>query len=280
MRFILIIILSLALQQLKAQDYLNVMSFNIRLDVKSDSLNAWPYRRDKVASQILFHETHVLGVQEALYHQMQDLQKSLDHYRYIGTGRDDGALKGEFSAIFFDTLRLHLIKSGDFWLSETPEIPGSKSWDAAITRMVSWGYFRDRQTGDSFYVFNTHFDHIGKQARHESAKLIRKRVNQIAGERPVIITGDFNSKPGEPPVQELITGEDAFIDSKSISVEPHYGPEGTFTGFRNMEIDDEPIDYIFVRNTGKVLMHASLSQTWKGRFSSDHFPVFARIEIE
>src|SRR6187551_565850 len=125
---------------------LNVMTFNIRYNTKYDSLNAWPYRKDNAASQIKFHNVHVLGVQEALHDQMMDLSQSLSQYKYVGVGRDDGKTKGEYSAIFYDTTRLKLLGSATFWLSLTPETPGSKSWDAAITRIVTWAKFTDVRT--------------------------------------------------------------------------------------------------------------------------------------
>jgi endonuclease/exonuclease/phosphatase family metal-dependent hydrolase len=152
-----------------AQEF-NVMTFNIRLNTKADSLNAWPYRKDKAASQILFHKVNILGVQEALHDQMMDLGQLLPQFKYTGVARDDGKTKGEYSAIFYDTTRLKLLESTTFWLSLTPEIPGSKSWDAAITRVVTWAKFRDIKSKKTFFVFNTHFDHIGKQARTESSK--------------------------------------------------------------------------------------------------------------
>ena len=260
---------------------LNVMTFNIRLNIKSDSLNAWPYRKDNAASQIKFHKTHVLGVQEALHDQMMDLSQSLSQYKYVGVGRDDGKTKGEYSAIFYDSTRLRLLGSSTFWLSLTPEIAGSKSWDAAITRIVTWAKFKDATSKKIFFVFNTHFDHIGKEARRESAKLIRQRVKEIAGSSPVIIMGDYNSKPSDDPIKILTdsTDKDRFIDTKAISLTPHYGPQGTFNAFTSKETDNEPIDFIFLKGKWKVLQHATLSQTWGGRFSSDHFPVFTKLSF-
>src|SRR5829696_8070475 len=161
-----------------AQD-LNVMTFNIRLNIALDSLNAWPYRKDKVASQVLFHDVQLLGVQEALHDQVMDLKERLPNFKYAGGGRDDGKEKGEYSAIFYDTTRLQVLQSQTFWLSLTPEVPGSKSWDAAITRIVTWGKMRDKKTNKVFFAFNTHFDHMGKEARRESAKLLLKRVADI-----------------------------------------------------------------------------------------------------
>jgi endonuclease/exonuclease/phosphatase family metal-dependent hydrolase len=263
---------------ISAQD-LNIMTFNIRLNTSSDSLNAWPYRKDKVASQILFHEAHILGVQEALHDQMADLQQRLPQHKYAGVGRDDGKEKGEYSAIFYDTIRLQALQNNTFWLSETPEVPGSKSWDAAITRIVSWVKFRDRKTKKIFFAFNTHFDHIGKIARRESAKLLLQKVKEIAGNVPAVITGDFNAEPADEPVQVIKDKSNLLhlTDAKEISLTPHYGPTGTFNGFQAKERNDQPIDYIFLKGKWKVLEHATISQTWEGRFASDHFAVMARV---
>jgi endonuclease/exonuclease/phosphatase family metal-dependent hydrolase len=265
---------------ISAQD-LNIMTFNIRLNVASDSLNAWPYRKDKVASQILFHEVHLLGVQEALHDQMMDLKERLPQYKYLGGGRDDGKEKGEYSAIFYDTARLQVIQTQMFWLSETPAVPGSKSWDAAITRMVTWAKFKDRKTKKVFYFFNTHFDHMGKVARRESAKIVLQKVKEIAGTTPVLFTGDFNAEPADEPIQVIMDKNNSLhlIDSKEICQTPHYGPTGTFNGFQSKERNDLPIDYIFTKGKWKVLKHATISQTWAGRFASDHFAVFAQVQL-
>lgn len=265
---------------LTAQD-LNVMTFNIRYNNSGDSLDAWPYRKDKVVSQILFYEVHLLGVQEALHGQLEDMQQRLSSYKYTGVGRDDGKQKGEYSAIFYDTTRLQVLQTKTFWLSETPEVPGSKSWDAAITRVVTWAKFRDRKTKKIFFAFNTHFDHIGKAARRESAKLLLQKIKEIAGNAPAIITGDFNAEPADEPVQVIKDKSNPLylIDSKEISKTPHYGPDGTFNGFKNKERSDQPIDYIFIKGRWKVLKHATISETWEGRFASDHFAVMAKLLI-
>jgi len=264
-----------------AAQQLNVMSFNIRLNIASDSLNAWPYRKDMVASQVLFHQAHILGVQEALHEQMADLTARMPSYKYVGGGRDDGKQKGEYSAIFYDTTRLRVLKSETFWLSETPSVAGSKSWDAAITRIVTWAKMRDKKTGKDFFVFNTHFDHMGKIARKESALLLLRKVKDIAGAEPSITMGDFNSKPHDEPIMAIVDKKNPLhmVDSKEISTTPHYGPAGTFNGFRSKEVDDHPIDYIFLRGNWKVLSHATISQTWNGRFASDHFAVWSSVEL-
>lgn len=265
-----------------AQQPLNVMTFNIRLNTASDSQNAWPNRKEFAASQILFHQVHILGVQEAVQNQMDDLRTRLKAYKSIGVARDDGKQKGEYSALFYDTTRLQQLQSATFWLSEDPSAVGKKGWDAAFPRIVTWAKFRDETTGKIFFVFNTHFDHMGQVARRESAKLLLQKVTSIAGSTPAIVMGDFNADPASEPIQVLVNPKDdnRLTDSKSISQTPHYGPTGTFNGFGPKERDDQPIDHIFVKNGVEVLQHATLSQTWGGRFSSDHFPVFARVIIQ
>lgn len=268
--------------QVQAQNELNVMTFNIRYNNAGDSLNAWPYRKDKAASQVLFHRAQLLGVQEALHDQIVDLQERLPRYKHVGAGRADGKEKGEYSAIFYDTARLQLLQSATFWLAEQTDIPGKKGWDAAIERIVTWAKFRDRITKKIFYHFNTHFDHVGKIARRESAKLLLGKVNELAAKTPVIVTGDFNAHPDDEPIMVIADKSNSLhlTDSKDISAMAHYGPTGTFNAFRQKEINDQPIDYIFTKNAVKVLQHATLSQSWQGRFSSDHFPVMAVVKID
>ena len=268
--------------QASAQNDLNVMTFNIRLNIASDSLNAWPYRKDFVASEVLYHNVQLLGVQEALHVQMTDLQERLPQFKYIGVGRDDGKEKGEYSAIFFDSTRLECLRFNTFWLSETPEKAGAKGWDAAFPRVVTWGFFRDRITKKKFYAFNTHFDHMGKIARRESAKLLLQRIKEIAGSTTVIVTGDFNAKPADEPIQVITDNANPLQleDTKPRSITPHYGPTGTFNGFTHKELDNEPIDYIFTKGKCKVLTHATISQSWGGRFASDHFAVLASLQID
>lgn len=280
--FLSVFVMFLSLQLLYAQEPLRVMTFNIRLNTASDSLNAWPYRKDKVASQILFHKVDLLGVQEALHDQMMDLQQRLPNYKYVGGGRDDGKTKGEYSAIFYDTIRLQLLSNDMFWLSETSNVAGSKGWDAAITRIVTWAKFKDKRSKKIFYAFNTHFDHIGKIARRESAKLVLQKVKEIAGSTPAVITGDFNAEPTDEPIQVIVDKNNPLhlTDSKELSQTPHYGPTGTFTGFQNKERNDQPIDYVFLKGSWKVLTHATISQTWGGRFASDHFSVIAELLLQ
>jgi endonuclease/exonuclease/phosphatase family metal-dependent hydrolase len=264
-----------------AQQPLNVMTFNIRLDTPRDSANAWPNRKDKAASQILFHEAHIIGVQEAFNHQLKDLKERMPGYAWVGAGRDDGKEKGEYSAIIYDSSRLRVLQSETFWLSPQPHDAGVKGWDAAFPRVVTWAQIKDLVTNKQFCFFNTHFDHVGKVARAESARMLLKAAQDLAGSKPCIILGDFNASPDQEPIKIISDVNDPLhlIDSKAVSSTPHYGPEGTFNGFQAKETSDQPIDYIFIKNGPTVLKHATLSQSWSGRFSSDHFPVLARIVI-
>ncbi len=266
-----------SLKQRVQAAHLNVMTFNIRFNNPRDSANAWNFRKNFVGSQILFHEVHILGVQEALYDQIQDLQERLPAYRRLGVGRDDGATKGEFSAIFFDSTRLEMVTSGTFWLSPTPSVVGSKGWDAALPRIATWAALRDKRSKSIITVINTHFDHQGIQARKESAHLILQKLAAMRPRANSIVMGDLNSIPPDAPATIFSS---ALKDSKAISLTGHYGPTGTFNGFEQSELDDNPIDYIFVSSEIEVLQHATLSQSWRGRFSSDHFPVFARLRVK
>ena len=254
------------------------MTFNIRLDIASDSMNNWQYRKANLVSQVLFHETDILGVQEARGNQMQDLQEGLKGFKHVGVPRDTTKW-GESSAIFYDSARLRLMEQNTFWLSENIHAQGKKGWDAAFPRIVTWAKFRDNLTKKVFYIFNTHFDHKGKIARRESAKLLLNQIEIIAGKYPVIAMGDFNAPPSDEPIQIIKDSGNPLhlTDSKSVSASPHYGPTGTFNGFTNAETSQEPIDYIFIKNKVRVLKHATFSQSWKGRFSSDHFPVFVEV---
>lgn len=273
-----LVFLSLFIASYASSQSLNVMTFNIRYNTVNDSLNAWPYRKDQVVSQVVYHGVNLLGVQEAQHNQMTDVKQRLPQFKYIGGGRDDGKEKGEYSAIFYDTVQLQLLSNKMFWLSTTPDVPG-KGWDADFPRVVTWGKFKHRKTGKLFFAFNTHFDHIGKIARRESAKLLLQKVQAIAGNIPTIITGDFNAHPDDEPIQVITDAASPLrlTDSKDISRTPHYGPTGTFNGFTNKETTDQPIDYIFLKGKWIVNTHATLSQTWGGRFASDHFSVLANV---
>jgi endonuclease/exonuclease/phosphatase family metal-dependent hydrolase len=281
-RLALLILFCMSELTVHAQKPLHVMTFNLRYNNPGDSLNSWPYRKDMAASQVKFFDVDILGVQEALYDQMLDMQQRLSQYAYAGVGRDDGKTKGEFSAIFYDTTRLQKLKGETFWLSQTPGIAGSKGWDAALPRIVTWCEFEDKMNHKKFFAFNTHFDHRGKTARAESAKLLLQKVKEIAGNFPVIVTGDFNATDDDEPIKIITDAANAdhLTDTKFISQLPHYGPDGTFNAFRNKETTEKAIDHIFIKNNLTVLKHGTISESWNGRFSSDHFPVLAEINFQ
>ncbi|HCY89270.1 MAG TPA: endonuclease [Chitinophagaceae bacterium] len=264
-----------------SQQVHKAMSFNIRYDNPGDSLNAWPLRKDLVASQVRFHRAGILGVQEALHQQVLDLSSRLPTYAYIGAGRDDGKWKGESCSIFYDSSLYRKLDAGHLWLSETPELAGSKGWDASLPRMLSWVALQTINGSQVFFVFNTHFDHMGKKARAESARMILKQVQQISGSSPAIIMGDFNATPSDEPVQIITDQKNPLhlTDSRQLSAGGHYGPNGSFNGFGPREQMEEPIDFIFLKGKWTVLQHAALSQTWQGRFASDHFAIYAELML-
>jgi len=265
---------------------IRVMTFNIRYNNPNDGIHAWPNRKDMVAAIFSFYNVGIAGVQEALYEQVLDLQQLLPDYAWAGVGRTDGKTEGEFSAIFYRKGLFRLLDSGTFWLSETPEVPGSKSWDAAIERIVTWARFLDRRQGKTFAVFNTHFDHHGPKARSESARLLLEKIAEIAPDIPVVLTGDFNTSPGSLPYRILTGAPDStnattnmlrLYDSRKISIDKPFGPQRTFTGFDNSGSPDARIDFIFVSKGVLVRQQATLTEDWDGRLPSDHRPVLAEI---
>ena len=266
--------------------YVRVMTFNIRYDEPRDKENAWPNRKELVASMIRFHHADLVGVQEALERQMRDLEKLLPEYAWVGVGRDDGKAGGEFSAIMYRKARFSRLESSTFWLSETPDVPG-KGWDADYPRVVTWIKIKDATTGKLFFHFNTHFDHRGVRAREESARLLLKRINTKAGQLPVVVTGDFNFNESSIGYQ-ILTGktqenefpsQSTLRDARYLSQHGHHGPTSTFNEFKAL-ISGMKIDFVLVRGAVKVLQHGTLSDTWDGRFPSDHLPLLAEIVIE
>jgi endonuclease/exonuclease/phosphatase family metal-dependent hydrolase len=260
---------------------MNVITFNIRMNTPNDGEHAWPYRKEKVASVIRFHQADIIGMQEALRGQIDDLQNLLPEYRWLGVGRNDGENDGnnggEFSPIFYREDRFNVLDNGTFWLSETPDVIASKSWDAAITRIATWAVMEDQQTQRQFLLLNTHFDHRGEQARTNSAALITERVPELSGDRPVIITGDFNVPP-TADAYKTMTGK--FFDSYVKTTTDPHGPEGTFGGFVvGSSENDRRIDYVFVSENIEVLRYAALSDQWDGAYPSDHLPVMTELQL-
>lgn len=275
MKAIKLVFCLLVLNNLYAQD-ISVMTFNIRYNTERDGINKWDNRKDRAAEMVKFYEADFCGMQEALIGQINDLQERLPEYAHFGLGRDDGKEKGEFSPIFYNKTKFKNLKNETFWLSESPEKP-SKGWDANLPRIVTWGYFQDLKSKKKFYVFNTHYDHIGQVARAESSKLILRKIKEIAGNELAILTGDFNATPNEEPIKIILS---ELTETSTLSQSPHFGPESTFNGFEAKEIDNRRIDYVFVNKPKtNVLKHATLTNTWGGLFASDHHPVLAVINI-
>lgn len=261
---------------------IKVMSYNIRLDTESDGVNQWKNRTDKVYNLIKNDNPDLLGVQEAMHNQMMDLKNNLTGYDFVGVGRDDGKEKGEYSAIFYKKDKFEVLKQKTFWLSETPEVPGSKSWDAAITRVVTFAILKDRATGKTFAYFNTHFDHIGKEARKNSAKLIKTYIaglitnGSLKKKTPILVSGDFNSEPTDEPYQTMINGSDI----KLFDSRPAEDLTGTFCGFEVNSIKCKTIDYVFHSTHWKTTSYQVI-QTHDGKYyPSDHLPVIATLILK
>ncbi|MBB6333363.1 endonuclease/exonuclease/phosphatase family metal-dependent hydrolase [Chryseobacterium sediminis] len=255
---------------------LTVMSFNIRLNVESDKDNAWPKRKQDVADLLTYYHPDYFGVQEALPEQMKDIKTGVKNYDYIGVGRDDGKEKGEFSAIFYDINKLEVIKSGTFWLSETPEKP-SKGWDAALNRICTYAVFKDKKSKKEFLAMNLHFDHVGNVARVKSSELILKKIKELNQKNlPVALSGDFNLTDDSEPIKILSQNmKDTFYHSET----KHYGPVGTFTGFNVNEVPKDRIDYIFTQGF-KIKSHRHINDRRENLlYPSDHFPVIVNLSL-
>lgn len=260
----------------ESQSY-KIMTYNIRYDNVDDGENQWSKRKEFLSSQIAFNEVDIFGIQEGLQHQVTYLDSVFVDYNYIGVGREDGNTKGEYSAIFYNSKKFKVIENNTFWLSETPsEI--SVGWDAALERICSYGLFQDLNTKQQFFVFNTHFDHIGNEARLKSAELILQKMNEINPENlPVLVMGDFNLTPETEPIQFL---SKVLNDSKKASQSKPFGPIGTFNAFKFNEPVKDRIDYIFTSKKNiSVIKYAVLSDSKDCKYPSDHLPVFIEIEF-
>ena len=251
------------------------LSYNIRYDNTWDVKNSWKIRKNKVSQILTRYGPSFIGIQEGLFNQVQYIDSCLINYEYVGVGRDDGKKEGEFCAIYFDTTRYTILKYSTFWLSETPDTI-SIGWDAALERICTYGLFKDIKTEDKFWVFNTHFDHLGSVAREQSSGLILEMINKLNHRSlPVILMGDFNSIPDSPPIKKI---KIEMSDALEISLGALDGPIGTFNGFNvNLPIEKR-IDYIFTRNV-KVLSYIHIDDRLdNNRHTSDHLPVMIKIQ--
>lgn len=259
---------------------MNVMSFNIRYDNPEDGKQNWHHRKENVVRMIHFYDLDIIGMQEVLVNQQNYLKESLSEYKSVGIGREDGKEKGEFASIFYKKDRFKVLKSGTFWLSETPD-KISKGWDADLERIATWAVFRDKGTREEFIFMNTHFDHIGNIARVESAKLLKEKAIALAKNLPLVLTGDFNLVPESEGIRTLIKpdGKNTLINASSAA-KVTYGPDWTTCGFDNRPFEERKvIDYIFLKGISKVTKYAVLAEILEDVFLSDHCPVFAQIEL-
>lgn len=254
---------------------MNVASFNLRMDNPGDGENSWSHRKEMVKSLIRFHDFDIFGTQEGFKHQLDGILE-LDGYAYVGAGRDDGKEAGEHSAIIYKASRFDVLQSGNFWYSETPDVPG-KGWDATCcNRICSWAKFKDKTSGKTFFFFNSHYDHEGVVARRNSSVLLLETIKSFAKGDAVFCTGDFNATPDQEPIQ-IIYADGKLKDSYLITQQPPYGTVGTFQGFRPDAKMKDRIDYIWVTDGITVQKYGSLTEQQYGRFPSDHFPIMAEV---
>lgn len=267
---------------------LRVMTFNIRYGAAEDGPNHWTRRREMVFQVFRDHRPDVAGLQEVLRFQLDEIRRALPEYGAVVAGRDDGQAGGEACAILYRTGRFEVVEHGTFWLSDTPEVPGSRSWGNNITRICTWARLRDRGTGAVFYMFNTHLDHQSQPARELGAELIAQRMGRRPHPDPIILTGDFNAGEANPAMRYL-KGQAPAVPSKKGRcaavpplvdtyrvLHPNETTVGTFNGFSGKR-DGEKIDYILVSPHWKVLEASILYDNTDGRYPSDHFPVTAVI---
>lgn len=255
-------------------------TFNIRLQNDGDEQAGygWSVRKDRVADYIKENHLDVVGMQEVLRQQLEDLLERLPEYDYVGVGRTDGATKGEYSPVFFLKKKFKVLEKGNFWLSETPDVPGSKGWDAALERIASYVKLKDRKTGKIFMAVNTHFDHVGVTARRESAKLIMRKIQEIVGEQPAVVTGDFNVTEDDEAYKTMTTNEFRMNDAYHLTPN-HTGTNYTFHNFCHIPpLKCNKIDFIFITPTIRV-SRTHIEEPNPEAMLSDHNPHWADLEF-
>jgi len=254
---------------------LTVLSFNIRYGTAKDGENEWSHRKSLLFDVVREQDADIIGLQEALDFQIDEITAAVPAYATIGVGRDDGRARGEFAAILFRKGRFRVADAGTFWFSDTPTVPGSMHWGNKITRICTWARLVDRD-GRAFYAFNVHLDHQSQPSRERSTQLLRERIEARAyASDPVLVTGDFNVGEKNPALASL---RGPFTDTFRM-VHPHETTVGTFTGFKFGNTAGEKIDYILVQ-PGTEVLQADIVRASKGeRYPSDHFPVVARVRF-
>jgi endonuclease/exonuclease/phosphatase family metal-dependent hydrolase len=260
-----------------------VMSFNIRYGTATDGDNHWEKRKDFLIETIKAFDPDLLGTQETLAFQRDYLKERLPGYDLLGVGRDDGRERGEMMALYFKLSRFEKLDGGHFWLSETPDRAGSKSWDSSLPRMVTWVKLRDRRQPNArpIMFFNTHFDHRGAEARLQSALLLRRRVADTSKTCRVIVTGDFNEGEGSDPYRALFDsnneGPSPLSDTYRVAYHGRAPNEGTFSDFKAGAKNGPRIDWIAASKDWQIV-RATIDRTARGgRTPSDHFPVTALL---
>jgi endonuclease/exonuclease/phosphatase family metal-dependent hydrolase len=253
---------------------LTVMSYNIRYNNLGDGHNCWDLRKDELAAQIKRYNPDIFGIQEGLHDQVQFLENYFLDFNYAGVGRDDGKTKGEYSAIFYNKNRFKQVRTKTFWLSPTPS-KVSVGWDASMERICTYVILYDKKFGKHLVVFNTHFDHLGEEARLKSAELIIKVIGKIRKDNiPIILMGDLNCEPDSEPIEFI---SQSLSNANNISQNKNHGPKGTFNDFKQSYTKELQIDYTFVKNF-KVDDYQHIGDfRINGLVYSDHFPVIAKI---
>ncbi|ULQ50617.1 endonuclease/exonuclease/phosphatase family protein [Flavihumibacter fluvii] len=256
------------------------MSYNMRYDNPDDGENRWEIRRESLAGLLQFHAPDFIGTQELLDHQLEFILSKLPDYGKVGVARIDGKKKGEYACILFNSRSFKVIEQHDFWLSQYPDSIGLRGWDADQERICSYGLFEDRKSRQRFWVFNTHFDHIGAEARLQSARLIWQKMTEINAQKklPVFLMGDFNSRPNEAPAQYLSEKMNNARTNSALV----YGPEKTFNDFNFSAPLKSCIDYIFTSKDPRITIRkfATLTDSYDMKYPSDHLPVIADILIQ
>jgi endonuclease/exonuclease/phosphatase family metal-dependent hydrolase len=269
-------------QQVPASEPLTVMSFNIRYSTANDGDNHWRLRREFLFDVVREAAPDLVGLQEALDDQVQELIAALPQYGVVGVGRDDGRTRGEYAGILYRRDRFRVSDAGTFWFSDTPEVVASRSWGNSITRICTWARFIDRD-GRAFWHYNVHLDHLSQPSRERSSALLAERTaaRRIPTE-PVIVTGDFNAGETNPAVTRLTapqSGVEApFVDSFRVR-HPDESTVGTFTGFKFGQTTGDKIDYVLVQPGTEVLSAGIIRTSRNDRYPSDHFPVIASIVL-
>ena len=261
---------------------LTVMSFNIRYGTANDGENHWTRRREMLFDVIREQNADLIGVQEALAAQIDEIVAAVPAYAVVGVGRDDGKARGEFSAILFRRDRFRVADSGTFWFSDTPAVPGSKSWGNTITRISTWARFIERD-GSAFWHFNLHLDHQSQPSRERSTELLLQRITARSGPaEPVIVTGDFNVGETNPAIYTMVGkpgAQGAFVDAFRVKY-PGEKEVGTFNGFKFGATTGDKIDYVLVQPGTEVIDATIIRTSRDNRYPSDHFPVVARIRLK